>query len=98
MTSDSESLENNPNLKSIFEESCKAEKEKTSEKKFRKPYNRDGSLKVKEVSDADFKEAIKFQKQVLGLFDAEGMSPPVGLREYVDYIDNENPNEKGRDD
>ena len=78
-TSDSENLKDNPDLGSIFEESCKAEKSKSKDFK---PYDRNGKLKLKPVSDAEHKKNLKSLKS----------------SDYVDFIDNENPNNKGRDD
>ena len=40
-------------------------------------------------------------KNILEIFNAEGVEPPPQIKEirdYVDFIDNENPNDKGRDD
>ncbi len=104
-TSDSENLKDNPDLGSIFEESCKAEKAKkliseSSDRDF-KPYNRNGEMKLKPVSDAEHKRNLKSLKSILEIFNAEGVEPPPQIKEirdYVDFIDNENPNDKGRDD
>ena len=97
-TSDSENLKDNPDLGSIFEESCKAEKSKNNDFK---PYDRNGKIKLKPVSDAEHKRNLKSLKNILEIFNAEGVEPPPQIKEirdYVDFIDNENPNDKGRDD
>ena len=97
-TSDSENLKDNPDLGSIFEESCKAEKSKNKDFK---PYDRNGKIKLKPVGDAEHKRNLKSLKNILEIFNAEGVEPPPQIKEirdYVDFIDNENPNDKGRDD
>jgi len=56
-----------------------------------KPYDRNGKLKLRQISEAQHKENLKNLKKILEIF------KPRETRDYVDYIDNENPNDKGRD-
>ena len=85
-TSDSENLKDNPDLGSIFEESCKAEKLKEH---------------LSKKSDKEIRDEIlnlTLAEQIIKRAEERGIDLSVGLRDYVDFIDNENPNDKGRDD
>ena len=65
--------------------------------RFKNPYDRNEKLRI----DSKKKEDIKSLKGILEIFNAEGVEPPPQIKEirdYVDFIDNENPNLKGRDD
>ena len=87
-TSDSENLKDNPDLGSIFEESCKAEKSKEHLSK----------SSDKDKSERDEILNLTIAEQIIKRAEERGIDLSVGLRDYVDFIDNENPNDKGRDD
>ena len=66
-----------------------------------KPKKNNGFRFLSKKSDKEIRDEIlnlTLAEQIIKRAEERGIDLSVGLRDYVDFIDNENPNDKGRDD